>query len=178
MSRYAGELSARMRSAPPIDKRSARRGLAAGGYDRAEPHTLAPGIETELARYPGASNDQGITRDRRPFYSATVNYVPPALSWVNWTEAGPARAELHMRTTDLRNMVGNSQGRYPYLPGSPTGGRHTMIPSTGPGGVTQTRQRFVGAGLPQMRAARPDRLAPARYTGQSYSQTTSIQGGR
>lgn len=177
MSSYAGALSARMRSAPPIDKRTARRGLAAGGYDQAVPHTLAPGLETELARYPGASNDGEITRDRRPFYSATTNYVPPAISWVNWTLAGPARAELHMRTTDLRTMVGNSAGRYPYLPGSPTGGRHTMIPTTGPGGST-TRDRFVGAGLPQMRAARPDRLAPARYTGQSYSQTTSVQGGR
>lgn len=176
MSRYGGELSARQRSAPPIDKRSARRGRAAGGYDQPAPATLAPGLVTELCRYPGNGNDGGIVRDRRPFYSVSTGYVPGGLSWVNWTEAGPQRAELHMRTTDLRQMRGNSHGRYPFVPGSPTGGMHTMTPS-GPGGSRQTRERFVGAGLPQMRAARPDRLAPARYSGQSYSQTTSIQGG-
>lgn len=177
MSTHGPELTARQRSAPPINRHAARRGLAAGGYDRAAPATLAPGLETELTRYPGTANDAGVTRDRRPFYSTTADYVPPPLTWVNWTLAGPARAELHMRTVDLRSMVGNSTGRYPYVPGAPTGGRHTMTPA-GPGGSAQTRDRYVGAGLPQMRAARPDRLAPARYTGQSYSQTTAVQGGR
>lgn len=66
---YAGALTARQRSAPPIDKRAARRGRSGGGYDQADPRTLAPGLETELARYPGASNDGRIVRDRRPFCS-------------------------------------------------------------------------------------------------------------
>lgn len=169
---FGAELSARQRSAPPIDKRHARRGPAGGGYDTSRPLTLAPGLETELARYPGTTGDSAITRDRRPFYSHT-EYVPPPVTWVNWTAAGPQRAELHMRTVDLRRERGTSAGRYPYVPSSPTGGMHTMTP----GVPSLTQQRYVGAGLPQMRGARINRLAPARYSGQSYSQTTSVQGG-
>lgn len=174
MTAYAGALTARQRAAPPIDRRSLRRGLSAGGYDTAEGHTLAPGLETEMARYPGTVNDGGIIRDRTPFYS-TSHYIGAAQSWVNWTEAGPPRAELHMRTTEFREMDGNSRSRFPFIPSSPTGGMHTMTPS-GPGSVRQTAGRYVGSGLPQMQAARVDRLASARYTGQSYSQTTAVQG--
>lgn len=174
MTTLTPALSQRQRAAPPIDRRSYRRGLAAGGYDVSVPRTLAPGLESELARYPGTSNDSRVQRERIPWYSVG-QYRPAAESWVNWTEAGPPRAELHMRTTEYRPEAGSSTSRYPFIPSAPTGGRHTMIPS-GPGGTPMTRERYVGAGLPQMRGARTDRLSSARYTGQSYSQTTAVQG--
>lgn len=168
------DLTARQRSPHPIDRRHARRGESAGGYDVTNPLTLAPGLETERTRYPGTENDGMIIRDRKPFYSATL-YTPAGISWVNWTEAGPPRAELHMDTDQWRPEAGSSSSRYPFVPGSPTGGMHTMIPS-GPASSRQTAPRFVDSGNPQMRGARTDRLSPARYAGQSYSQTTAVQG--
>jgi hypothetical protein len=162
-------LSTRQRAAPPIDKTHNRRGLSRGGYDTATPMTLAPGLETELPRYPGTSFDGQIIRERVPFYSATTRSAVGD-SWVNWTEAGPVRAELHMRTTQYRHEVGSSQGRYPFIPTSPTGGRHTMTPH----GVQRTAPRFQET--QQQTGARINRLSSARYSGQSYSQTTAVQG--
>lgn len=166
-------LTARQRAAVPYNRQSARRGLAAGGYDRADPMTLAPGLESETTRYPGTVFDQGITRDRGAFF-AQPRYMPPAQSWVNWTEAGPLRPELHGRNASLRTMQGNTDSRYPTV-NSPTGGLHTMVPS-GPAGSDQTPGRYRA--VPQMRYARTDRLASGQYRGQSFSQTTAVQGGR
>lgn len=157
---------------PPIDRRHNRRGLSGGGYDVATPMTIAPGLVSELARYPGTTNDAEILRDRGAWYNLP-DYTPPPITWINWTEAGPPRAELHMRNATWREEAGSSRSRFPYLPLSPTGGMHTMIPS-GPGGVRQTAPRYQST--PQMQAARQDRLATARYAGQSYSQTTAMQG--
>ncbi len=149
--------------------------MAGGGYDQVEgARTLAPGLETEQARYPGTANDAAILRDRRAWYPS-AHYLPPPITWVNWTAAGPTRPELHMRTVDYRVMVGNSTSRYPTVPNAPTGGMHTMTPA-GPGGTKMTAPRYVGSGLPQMTAARTDRIANARYAGQSFSQTTAVQG--
>lgn len=163
-------LTDRQRAAPPIDRRSLRRGLSAGGYDTTDPRTLAPGLETELARYPGTAFDQEIMWDRGAFMHGPA-YSPPGDGWVNWTAAGPVRAELHGRSASYREMSGNSRSRFPTVP-TPTGGLHTNPPS----GVSRTVPRYVET--PQMQAARINRLAPARYAGQTYSQTTQLQGGR
>lgn len=162
-------LTARQRSPHPIDRRHLRRGLAAGGYELAEPMTLAPGLETELPRYPGTVYDTGVIRERRPFYSALAR-SPVGDSWVDWTAAGPARAELHMRTTEWRCEAGYGATRYPVIPGSPTGGRHTMTPSA----VARTVPRYQET--QQQTGARINRLSSSRYAGQSYSQTTAVQG--
>ena len=167
------ELSARQRQAPPINRTHARLGRSGGGYDVAVPRTLAPGMETELARFPGTTNDAELMRQRIPFYSFG-QYRAAGDSWVNWTAAGPPRAELHMGTATIRPEAGASRSRFPFVPGSPTGGMHTMIPS-GPGSIAATLPRYQ-SGNPQMRGARQDRLASARYNGQSYSQTTRVQG--
>lgn len=166
-------LTDRQRAAPPINRTSARRGIAPGGIDRADPRTLAPGLESEVARYPGTVFDGGIVRDRGAYYQQP-RYMPPPQSWVNWTEAGPTRPELHGRNASLRTMQGNTESRYPTV-NSPTGGLHTMIPS-GPGGSEQTPGRY--ASVQQMRYARTDRLQPGQYRGQSYSQGTALQGSR
>jgi hypothetical protein len=167
-------LTARQRTAPPIDRWSNRAhgDVSSGGVDVANPRTLAPGLETEQTRYPGDAFDSQIMRDRGPFYMRP-HYQPAAESWVNWTAAGPLRPELHMRNATLREMVGNSNSRYPVVINAPTTGMHTMIP--GPG-AQRTVQRYVTT--PQMTAARINRLAPGQYAGQTYSQTTRLQGRR
>lgn len=167
MSRY---LTTRQREEPPIDRRHARRLEAGGGYPRHVPRTLAIGLEDERPRYPGTVNDTLIMRDRGPFYMLP-RYTPPANNWVNWTEAGPTRPELHMRNATLRTMVGNTASRYPVTD-SPSTGMHTMTPA----GVSRTVQRYVTT--PQMVAARQFRLSPGNYAGQTYSQTTQVQGRR
>jgi len=162
-------LSARQRSAPPIDRWHNRRGLSAGGYDTTNPLTLAPGMENDQARYPGTVYDTAVQRERVPYYHAeTRGNVGDG--WVNWTAAGPPRAELHMRTVQYRTEQGGT--RYPFIPDSPTGGRHTMVPNA----TAYTMPRYVSGEVPQMTGARVNRLAAARYQGQSYSQVTAVQG--
>jgi hypothetical protein len=134
--------------------------------------TLAPGLTDDKARYPGAPFDGLILRDRMPWFRQS-RYVPPPVTWVNWTAAGPVRPELHMRQTSYRRERGTSMSRFPVMPGSPTGGMHTSMP--GPG-VTRSVARYVQT--PQMRAARTDRLQASQYSGQTYSQTTLPQGTR
>lgn len=163
-------LTMRQREEPPIDRRSPRRLRSAGGRAEADPQTLAVGIEDEKPRYPGTVFDTEIMRDRGPWYKQS-RYMPPGVSWVSWTAAGPARPELHMRNATLREMVGNSRSRFPVVD-SPTGGMHTMTPS----GVSRTVPRYVTT--PQMQSARINRLSPGQYSGQTYSQTTAIQGRR
>lgn len=163
------DLSQRQRAAPPIDRYHLRRGLSGGGYDTTHPMTLAPGMENDLARYPGTVHDGGVLRERRPYYHAETRSAVGD-GWVNWTAAGPPRAELHMRTTEYRVEQGGT--RYPFIPSSPTGGRHTMVPNA----TAYTMPRYVDGQIPQMSGARINRLSAARYAGQSYSQSTAVQG--
>lgn len=162
-------LSQRQRAAPPIDRWHNRLGTSAGGYDTTHPLTLAPGMENDQARYPGTTQDSAVRRDKTPYYHAEVRSAVGD-GWVNWTAAGPPRAELHMRTSTYRSEQGGT--RYPWIPSSPTGGRHTMVPNA----TSYTMPRYVDGAIPQMQAARVNRLAGARYQGQSYSQTTAVQG--
>jgi hypothetical protein len=169
----ATALTARQRSTPPAGDGTARRNESRGGWaPGGRPRTLAPGMVDELARYPGTTFDRGLRYDRTPWYPRDY-YIPPANSWVNWTAAGPQRAELAMRALPaIRLMVGNSQSRAFADPANPQRGLHTN-PAVG---VTRTAPRYVDT--PQMRPGRQDRLTRASYAGQSYSQTTRMQGGR
>ena len=162
------DLGRRQRTAPPIDRWHYRRLESGGGYDVASPRTLAPGLENTVTRFDGALFDTKIQRDRGPYYPRPM-YMPPGDGWVNWTAAGPIRPELGMRCATLRTMQGNTMSRYPVID-SPSTGMHTM----GPAGTQRTADRYVQT--PQMLAARYDRLRPGQYSGQSYSQTTRIQG--
>lgn len=162
------DLTRRQRTAPPIDRWSARRGRSAGGLEVATPATLAVGIEDERARYPATLNDGGIVRDRSPWYKDS-RYMPPGDSWVSWTAAGPVQPSLHMRNATWRDWAGNSSSRFPVV-NSPSSGMHTMTPA----GVARTVPRFVTT--PQMVAARVNRLSQSRYSGQTYSATTVPQG--
>lgn len=156
------------RTPPPIDRWSLRLGESSGGVDTPDPMTLAPGIEDTDARYPGTAFDSRIMRDRGPYYQR-AHYLPPASNWVNWTAAGPVRPELHVRQATLRELVGNSVSRFPVID-SPTTGMHTMSTH----GVARSVRRFQAT--PQMRPVRQQRLAAGQYSGQTYSQTTRVQG--
>lgn len=157
-------------SAPPISDGTGRRGPSMGGVDVAAPMTLMPGIEDDKSRYPGTAFDGQVRRDRTPYYQAQ-RYIPPPVTWISWTAAGPWQPSLHMRNSTYRLMQGNSASRFPVVPTSPTTGMHTMMP--GQGG-RRTQQRYVRT--PQMVPARYNRLAASQYAGQTYSQITRPQG--
>lgn len=166
-----GDEVIRQRTAPPIDRSTARRGPSSGGRDTPNPRTLAPGMTDDRARYNGASFDGRIVRDRTPYYEHP-RYIPPPRTWINWTMAGPIRLTLAMRQATWRKMVGTDRSRYPVVQGAPTTGMHTMTPAAADRTVARY-QRIPARMLP----ARVDRLSPARYSGQTYSATTTVQGG-
>jgi hypothetical protein len=165
------DLYRRQRSVPPPPLGGRRAHSAGGDADGGEGRTLAPGLNTEQARYPGTHYDTEIRRDKTPWFPRD-HMVPGGLSWVNWTAAGPLRAELHMRDVTVRTMQGNTNSRALQDPRNPQRGLHTNPMS----GVGRTVERFVNPAVPSMTGARVDRLSNARYDGQSYSQTTRVQG--
>ena len=184
----------RQREPVPFDKRPIRRRNSAGGEPRQlMRRTLVAGMDGESTRYPGTTNDTGIHRQQQPWYPMDT-YTPAGDSWVNWTAAGPCRPELHMRDAAWRLMVGNSQTRQLLYPGpgltvtapgyrSQPDGTIVQPTYTSPVGLHTdpkraariTVERYTNKN-PKMTTARKDRLRSGQYTGQSYSQTTRIQG--
>lgn len=166
----SGYLTFLQRRTPPANDRvTTRRTIeSSGGREKADPRTLAVGIDDFHSRYPGTVYDSQLVRDRGPYYQAD-RIIPPGNNWVSWTAAGPQRPELHMRNVTFREMQGNTTSRYPVA-NTPSGGLHTMTPP----GVAYTVPRYVTT--PQMTGARVNRLLPGQYRGQTYSQTTQIQG--
>ena len=142
--------------------------------------------------YPGTPNDQGILRDRTPWYHKEFQRTGVDSGLVNWTHAGPIRAELHMRNASLRTMQGNDHTISYQDPDAPytrsiradrPGGGWRILQNQGKGlhtnpkpGITYTNARYQSPN-PLMVAPRVNRLASSVYTGQSYSQTTELQGG-
>lgn len=163
----------RQRAAPPFNRELPRKGETASGGPPARGVLMTANgqIESEITRYPGNSLDTLVQHDRTPWMDCD-SYVPPGVSWISWTAAGPVRPALHMRQATNSQYQGNSASRFPTA-NSPTGGLHTT-PTSGPSGTPQTQQRYVQT--PQMRAARVDRLTIGQYAGQSYSATTTMQG--
>jgi hypothetical protein len=164
-----GYLVDRQRQAVPYDRRTMRRGESSGGIAVADPRTLAVGIEDERERFPATVFDGGIVRDRGP-YVQKDRAMAAGDNWVNWSTGGPVRPSIHERNVTFRTMVGNSASRFPQVD-TPTGGMHTMTA----GAVSRTVPRYVTT--PQMVGARIGRLQPGQYSGQTYSQTTRLQGG-
>lgn len=189
------DLSERQRTPPPFNRRPVRRRNSRGGqtpeYVR---RTLVAGMDGESTRFPGTTNDTGITRQQSAWYPS-AQYTPAGNSWVNWTAAGPLRPELHMRDASYRLMEGNSRTRNLQNPGGDTTEIAPGYRSMPDGRIVQPTHR-VSVGLhtdpkraalitvqrytnknPRMTTARQDRLRSGQYTGQSYSQTTRVQGG-
>jgi hypothetical protein len=62
-------LTRRQRTAPPAGDGTARRNESRGGRaPGGRPRTLAPGLQDELARYPGTAFDTRLRYDRTPWY--------------------------------------------------------------------------------------------------------------
>lgn len=158
-------LAWRQRTPPPLD-RSGRRGQPTGGIDIPAPMTLARGLEDDQT-FTASIGEVGIIRDHTP-YIERPRYTPPASGWVSWTDAGPARGDLHMRVVNYRREAGSWSARFPVVAESPTGGMHSMTPSA----ASRTIARYDAR--PQMTVPPRERLANAQYSGQTYSQTTTV----
>ncbi len=178
----------------PFNHRPPRRRNSTGGETpELLRRTLVAGMDGESTRYPGTVNDTKISRQQQPWFSSAA-YTPPGLSWVNWTAAGPPRPELHMRDATYRLMQGNSSTRNLMYPGpgeavtapgyrSMPDGRIVQPTTTIRSGLHTdpkraariTVERYTNRN-PRMTTARQDRLRSGQYTGQSYSQTTRVQG--
>ena len=185
----------RQREPVPFNRRGARRRNGLGGaVAELTRRTLVAGMDGEATRFPGTANDSQITRQQMPWFPS-VHYTPPGDSWVNWTAAGPIRPELHMRDATYRLMQGNSSTRNLMNPGpgeletapgyrsmpdgrivQPTHAVRVGLHTDPKRAALVTVQRYTNKN-PRMTTARQDRLRSSQYTGQSYSQTTRVQGG-
>lgn len=152
-----------------------------GGVGR----TISPGlIDGRTRDIDGAyGRDALIKRDR----TATFDFdaYRPAGSLVDWTMSGPIRRSLWVRNHTDRRQAGTDNTRaqdptpittYGMQDGIRNGKPHGMHTTPINGRVLSGRA-FTPAGRAQMVSARYNRLADSVYVGQSYSQTTRVQGG-
>jgi hypothetical protein len=170
------------RQTPPADKVSWRRRDASGGPPTGGvPRTLSM-IGTSYDRAPGDLQDDQITRDRGPLYHTGFTVSGRDSGLVDWTSAGPTRAELGAVNSTYREMVGNSATRGLDRP-FPRGGTqdqghglHTNPARPQISTAPMATQRYQRRTNPVMNPVRQDRLSNSRFNGQSYSQTTKPQG--
>jgi hypothetical protein len=107
------------------------------------------------ANPPQNSNTTLNARARGGYYRESY-YIAPANGWVNWTAAGPIRRIIREWNYNYRPVVASPRWQ----------GLHTNIP-------IQPRDQ---AGRARMQARRQNRLTVQRFRGQTYSQTTKLQG--
>lgn len=172
----------------PYDRYHARHsgvGGSAGGPPRPAGmgHAIEPGVIDAMVREgPGINGgttiNRLILRDRMPWYDRDY-MVGNDNTLVDWTRSGPIRPSLHNRQMTLTKQVGTDGTRnFDPRPIRSYGmqdqghGMHTNPEPT----KKRTNARYR-SGNPQMQPTRIGRLSSSVYTGQSYSQTTRIQGG-
>jgi hypothetical protein len=158
---------------------------SAGGRVRPEGvgRTITPGLVDGRTRdIDGAyANDELIARDRTPVYDFD-NYRA-AGSLVDWTASGPIRRSLWMRQHTLRRLVGTDNTRAqdptPVTTYGTQDGRNSKphgMHTTPVSGRVLSSHTYAATGRAQMVSARFNRIADSAYTGQSFSQTTRVQG--
>jgi hypothetical protein len=160
---------------PVVRAEGLRRGNSPGGAVAPNARFTVAGQASSgagLVRATGTLNDGGIRRDRTAWYP-TDRVSGVGTGTVNWTDAGPPRPELHVRNVTVRTMAGTSRTRALANPLDPSVGLHSPTRTRSSGNL----ERYQAGGA-AMRPARANRLSPARYAGQSYSQTTVLQGAR
>lgn len=135
------------------------------------PDRPAPGVADQQARYSPETGDTLISRDYTPWYP-NPQAIKGGIGRASWYDAGPARPELAQRNVTVNPRVGNSRARFMQNPLAPGTGLHTNPQHAAVGTIA----RFVDPKTQRMSTARQNRLLPSRYDGQSYSQTTRIQG--
>lgn len=166
----------------PSDKVSWRRRDASGGRPAAgTPRTLSM-IGTSHDRAPGDLQDDRVYRDRGPIFHSGFTTSGRDSGLVDWTSAGPTRAELGAVNSTYRVMVGTSTTRgldKPFARGGTQDqghGLHTNPPRPQVASAPMSAARYQKRTNPTMQTARQFRLSNSRYNGQSYSQTTKPQG--
>lgn len=120
-------------------------------------------------------NDQLIRRNNTPWEHIQY-YVPAGLGVNNWTGAGPARPSWWMKNDTISPRSGGKV-RWLQNPAAPGTGLHTYVVDNASGSIGSAA-RYTDPAVPQQQARRQNRLSPSRYHGQSYSQTTQVQGAR
>lgn len=162
---------------PPIDRRLKRIGTGVQDVpDPMRPYTAQSMVDQRL-RSSDSSNDALIRRDGLPQW-LVQNYVAAGVQVNNWTAAGPARPTLW--TARGQTLTPRSGGKVRWLqnPAAPGTGLHTEVNNDASGAIgTQARYLTPASGVRQ-RGRRQNRLSPALYSGQSFSQTTKVQGAR
>lgn len=159
---------------PAVRADGIRRGNSLGGAVADLPRVTVGGQAAAMAddpRYPGAANDSQIQRDRTAWFPTDSGPRGVGTGTVNWSLCAPPRPELHVRNVTYRRMAGTSQTRALTNPLDPTVGLHSQTPHKPSGNL----ERYVAGGQ-TIKPGRLNRLSPARYAGQSYSQTTLLQG--
>jgi hypothetical protein len=149
-------------------------GSAPGGVGRFIPRFDDP---VTLTREQVNGAEETIQHERIPVYDS--NYMTSNHdTLVNWTDCGPIRPSLWMRNTTVNRQVGTSATRnFDPHPITTLGtqdqghGMHTN-PSQPKAAVNKNFRARQ-----QQQPARVNRLSPSVRSGQSYSQTTTIQGG-
>jgi hypothetical protein len=169
----------------PYDRFTARHagaGGSAGGP--ADPpgigRAITPGLVDGRIREGDGANtwDRLVQHERMPWYHLPYA-VGQADTLTDWTMSGPIRPSLNMRQATVRKLVGTDATRNydphpkPREAGTADQGHGMHTNPTLSARLTQARYRNTV----QQQPARINRLAAARYAGQSYSQTTRVQGG-
>jgi hypothetical protein len=149
-------------------------GGAPGGVGRFIPRFDDP---VTLTRELVNANELTISHERVPVFDS--NYMTSNHdTLVNWTDCGPIRPSLWMRNTTVNRQVGTSTTRnYDPRPIVTLGTQdqgHGMHTNPEKAKVAQLKNY---RGRQQQQPARVNRLSPGVRSGQSYSQTTTIQGG-
>jgi hypothetical protein len=140
-----------------------------------------PGVGNEQERYQGGWNDGDINAEHTPI-TVAQNYVTAGKGYNDWTSCGPSRngPGLWMRDVVVNRRQGTDNTSYLQNPEDPGTGLVTQVQglSTYSAQAGQLIERYTTSGVPQQTRRRQNRLSPARYSGQNYSQTTQVQGGR
>lgn len=180
MPRNAPMIPIRQDTPPPFDHTGFRvknAAIDAGSVIRTgqmRPERPAPGVADPWARYQGGWADAGsLTRQNTPWYQ-TQYYVPAGRGVASWA-ASPPRPSLNQMDMAYMIRQGTSQTRHLLDPRTGVTGLHTQ--QAGVSHTAATVGRYSNPDVPQMRVRRQNRLSPAVYYGQSYSQTTLLQGG-
>lgn len=153
-------------------------GFNRGHADAAGGHAYAgypwAHVETEFAGGPDSINDVNVFKARGPVYHVP-SMCPPA-DPIRWTDSGPLRPEMSMRTfawTRWQNCSTQAARFFGQDPKTgrlnPSIGMHTNPPAPSTPDVNR------GANKPYWwKQPRQDRLSRQRYRGQGYSQLTSL----
>lgn len=109
----------------------------------------------------GNNNDSGIIKDKRPWFHNGYG-IPAGTGAANFDQktSGPAPVTLHLRTYTYREEAGDGH--------RDTTGMHTIMPKI------RTNQ---GSRKPAiMQSGRQNRLTTGIFRGQTFSETTEMQG--